>query len=120
MNEIVNAIRSNNWAAIIQERQNSGQTIRQWCADNNISEGAYYYRLHKLREQMINAAAAQAASGPESQDSSPEFVRVPDAVVSAPAGGTALRVRRGTTVIEVRNDASEGILSLMREVLLQC
>ena len=81
MNEIVKAMRNNNWAAIIQERQNSGQTIKQWCTENNVSEGAYYYRLHKLREQMIHAA--QTASAPDSPDT-PEFVRVPDPVMHTP------------------------------------
>ena len=42
MNEIVQFIRDNNWAAIIKERQESGLTIIQWCAENNVSEGAYY------------------------------------------------------------------------------
>ena len=53
MNELEQSIRTNNWAAIIQECQGSGQTIKQWCTENNISEGAYYYRLRQLREKLL-------------------------------------------------------------------
>ena len=116
MNEILKAIRNNNWAAIIQERQNSGQSIRQWCSENNVSEGSYYYHLHKLREHLLQSAALSSSVQATPADTA-EFVRVPFTLGPQPGQGPALRVRRGSTVIEVSNDASEGILSLMREVL---
>lgn len=35
------------------EYQASGQTVRQWCAEQNLSTKTFYYRLRKLREATI-------------------------------------------------------------------
>ena len=38
------------WSSMIQERQASGLSIKNWCAERGLSENTYYYRLRKLRE----------------------------------------------------------------------
>ena len=116
MNDLVKSIRSENWAAIIRDRQESGQTVKQWCAENNLSEAAYYYRLRQLREKLLQSM--QEPEDNTAPSTSPVFVKVPDAATAPAAGGTGLRIRKGTAVIELSNDASEGILSMMKEVLL--
>ena len=123
MNEIVQFIRDNNWAAIIKERQESGLTIKQWCAENNVSEGAYYYRLKRLRAQLISSVHIHSEDLPaelpvNNAPPAHAFVRVPDSVTSTGSFNAALRLRKGGTIIEVSNDASDGILSLMKEVML--
>lgn len=114
MNEIVQSIRDQNWAAMIREQKASGLTIRQWCADNNISENSYYYRLRRIREQLIHAAQP----APTAMDSAPALVRVPDTAVSADNSTACIIIRKGSLVIEINHGVSEGILSLMKEVLL--
>lgn len=47
------AVRLNNWQRMYEEYLASGQTVRQWCADNNITPKTYYYRLRKLREEAL-------------------------------------------------------------------
>ena len=42
------------WAEMVQRRNESGLTVVQWCADNNINIKTYYYRLKKVREAMCN------------------------------------------------------------------
>ena len=123
MNEIVQFIRDNNWAAIIKERQESGLTIKQWCAENNVSEGAYYYRLKRLRAQLIRSVHIHNEDLPaelpvNNAPPAPAFVRVPDSVTSTGSFNAALQLRKGGTIIEVSNDASDGILALMKEVML--
>ncbi len=44
--------RMSQWAQIIKERQNSGQTIKEFCVDRGIKEGAYFYWQRKLREAV--------------------------------------------------------------------
>lgn len=39
MNEIVQ-VRMNNWAALIKARQESGQTVKEWCSNNDININA--------------------------------------------------------------------------------
>ena len=46
-------VRLNNWQRMYEEYLASGQTVQQWCADNNITPQTYYYRLRKLREGAL-------------------------------------------------------------------
>ncbi len=111
MNEIVQ-VRMNNWAALIKARQESGQTVQDWCTENDISVNAYYYWLRKLRKAAISITDAQ------DQDKT-EFVQVPHSLVGN-AGNCTLSIRCGDILIEVSNDASDSILSFAKEVILSC
>lgn len=44
MNEVVE-VRMASWQAMVQERNASGLSIKEWCAANNVSESQYYHRL---------------------------------------------------------------------------
>lgn len=37
------------WRQLIADRENSGLTVKEWCARNSISEYRYYYWLKKIR-----------------------------------------------------------------------
>lgn len=55
MNEIVKVKREvqlKQWAEMVQRRSESGLPVTQWCAENNITQKTYYYRLKKVREAM--------------------------------------------------------------------
>ncbi len=51
--EVRDAVRNKEMAEVIKTCQASGLTIREWCAQNRISEHSYYYWLKKLREHSI-------------------------------------------------------------------
>ena len=51
--------RLQNWAQIIRERQESGLTNKEFCAQRGISEKKYYYWLRKVREAATEAAEPQ-------------------------------------------------------------
>ena len=40
------------WHRQIQERQEQGLTVDEWCENLEISKGAYYHRFRKVREYM--------------------------------------------------------------------
>lgn len=52
--------RMSEWAQIIKDRQECGQTIKEFCGARGISENAYFYWLRKLRD-----AACTRLSNPE-------------------------------------------------------
>ena len=39
------------WKARIEEAKNSGQTIKSWCKENNISKQQYYYWNGKINKK---------------------------------------------------------------------
>ena len=80
MNEVMQ-IRAASWAAMIKQRNDSGLTIREWCAANGIQESVYYYRLNRLRKMALDVEETPA---PASQNTSvsERFAQLP--VSSAP------------------------------------
>lgn len=52
MNEVVQ-VRMNGWAAMIKQKNESGMTVKEWCAANGITQHAYYYRLRQLRKGVL-------------------------------------------------------------------
>ncbi len=110
MNEVTQ-VQMVNWSARIRQRNESGLTIKEWCAENNFSENTYYYWLKKLRKSALNSASA---GNIDYQDTRPtEFAKV----TAHPSSDVALRIHHEDTVIEVRNDASDRIIELVKDVM---
>jgi len=42
------AIQKEKWKAMIQERTESGLSIKAWCVKNQVSESSYYYWLKTI------------------------------------------------------------------------
>ena len=51
--EAKNQVKLRNWQMMYSEYQASGQTVRRWCEEKNLSTKTFYYRLRKLREATI-------------------------------------------------------------------
>ena len=115
MNEVMQ-VRAASWTAMIKQRNDSGLTIKEWCAANGIQESVYYYRLNRLRKM---AWIACETPGPtKDQDSSGTFAQI--SVASAvQTSDVAIRIRRGDTVMEVSKDAPDRILSFLKEVMFR-
>jgi hypothetical protein len=43
------------WSPMIQECNNSGSTIREWCLKNNVDEKQYYYWQRRVREELCTS-----------------------------------------------------------------
>ncbi|MDR2570138.1 MAG: hypothetical protein LBD23_07545 [Oscillospiraceae bacterium] len=53
---IKNILRLQEWASLIKEQNNSGQTIREWCKEQGLAVKTYYYRRDRVREAIVDAA----------------------------------------------------------------
>lgn len=51
--EVKNNYSLQKWASIIQERNASELSTKQWCNQNGILEGSYYYWLKRVREKAF-------------------------------------------------------------------
>lgn len=50
-------IRLKNWAAIIQDRKQSGLSVNDYCSQHQLSRDAYYYWLRKIKKTCLWKAA---------------------------------------------------------------
>lgn len=102
------------WAKLIEARQDSGLTIKEWCRQNNLPESRYYYYLKKLRLAACENLPA------ESQDGS-HFALVPNhARVSNPVvkGRSNIKITLSNAVVEIGEGAEEAQVKYTLEVLL--
>lgn len=49
-------IRAASWAAMIKQRNHSGLTIKEWCADDGIQKSVYYFRLNRMRKMALDVS----------------------------------------------------------------
>ena len=65
------------WIEIIKRHSKSGQSIRQWCEENDVSKGKFYYWQRVIREESLIKAGTLAVTGQtqfaEIKPSIPEF-----------------------------------------------
>jgi len=122
------------WAEAICQQKASGMTIQQWCEENSVTQFQFYYRQRAVRkamtpalkQHMLERLAAdtewQLPTIPEVKQKSEiqqvTFAKVPDHLLQPSFSGTAMCIRKGNVTIEVSNDASDRLLSLLREVIL--
>lgn len=51
------------WMEIIKTHSKSGQSIRQWCEENDVSKSKFYYWLRVIREESLIQAGTLAVTG---------------------------------------------------------
>lgn len=94
-------VRKSQWKEIIQACQNSGMTVKAWCAENGISIKAYYYRLRQLREELCNI----------SQQAVP---------VCSFSASHSVVIRNGNITAEIPDGISAATISAIVKAVSQC
>ena len=61
--KITHEIRMKHWMQIIAQRQQSGLTVKEFCAQQDIPIKQYYYWQHKLRIRFAPAQASPSFGG---------------------------------------------------------
>ena len=102
------------WAKLIEARQDSGLSIKEWCRQNNLPESRYYYYLKKLRLSACEALPAERRS--ESQFALvPNHARVSNPIVTSRSN---IRITLSNAVVEIGQGADEAQVRFTLEVLL--
>jgi len=108
--------REAHWARIMQERRESGQSIRAYCKGAGIHENVYYYRQRELRE----AACEQLVSAEMQTTGFTQVKLTAISELSAQATGE-IHLRLGE--IDIIADSAypaEKLAALIRELVLSC
>ena len=103
-------VRLNNWQRMYEEYLASGQTVRQWCAENSVKPKTFYYRLRRLKEE-------------ESRQEQHEIVPVRDSVeeTNIPTANTGvIRINGCGITAELPQDISPELLTVLLKGLSSC
>ena len=128
MDQLTHSVRSSRWKDIVLRCQNrpDGMNAKQWMAENQVSENAYYYWQRKFRreayEQMDSSSVLPAVQ--DNYEISFSEVRIPETrklvsvsdTIHENISPTAI-IKTSTMTIALSNDISESLLSrILKEV----
>ena len=107
------------WQEIIAAQRQSGQSIRNWCEENQISAPSFFYWNKIIREDSLIQAGVMAVTESkrfaEITMPNPLSERVSDSSSQVCA---VLRVHQTETEIEIHNGADANSFGTCNEVLL--
>ena len=112
--ETVRKVRKHEWVKQISECRSSGLTVPQWCEQNGVNIKTYYYRMRRVREELLSVAetgnSLQLKSQTVNQSEAPVFAALP----MPKRSGIAITIQIGTHIAEIHNGADvetvEGVL----------
>lgn len=52
----VRTLRRQSWALMLREQSASGLSVKDWCAQNNLSTKSFYYRRRQVQSMILKSA----------------------------------------------------------------
>ena len=101
------------WQELIREQSQSGLSIREWCRENNMSHGKFYYWQRIIREEALIKAGTLAVTGQT------KFVEVKPSIseVESNNRGTCAILRSNGNEIEILNGADANTLGIVLDLI---
>jgi len=118
--------RLSHWSQIIQERSNSGLSVRAYCENAGINENAYYYWLKKLREAAIEGISPNQSDQQPTSPAQPVFAELklpPRPTLMSPATSHQDQICIETAGMRLTAGCEypvEKLSELLREVMRIC
>lgn len=114
-------MRLNNWAALINECNNSNMTKKAWCIANNINEKQFFYWQRCVRMQLVQKLDQTSTLTPKFVEVSASVESKPIKVDQTPINLTqnnsdaVLRIKDIT--LEINNSISPELLGLLIQAI---
>ena len=101
------------WKNIIKDQSKSDLSIREWCRENNIAHGKFYYWQRVIREETLIKAGTLAVTGQS------QFVEVKPSMAELKSNdqGTCAILRSNGNEIEVLNGADPNTLEIVLNLM---
>lgn len=103
------------WKKLIKEQNESGLSIREWCRQNNLSHGKFYYWQRIIREEALIKAGTLAVTG----TGQTQFVELKPSITDIESNnhGTCAILRSNGAEIEIFNGADPNTLALVLNLI---
>ena len=101
------------WQQIIKDQNESGLLIREWCRDNDISHGKFYYWQRVIREEALIKAGTLAVTGQT------QFAEIKPNMAELKSNnqGTCAILRSNGKEIEILNGADPNTLGTVLNLM---
>ena len=123
MDKSTHEIRLAHWRQIIEQCQSrpKSQTAKQWLAEHDISDKAYYYWLRKIRRTIYDQSVAGGTLFVVSQEQELSFAQMPDSYLkeypSSFSFAPVAVIKTPAVTLAVSNEISDQLLNrLMKAV----
>lgn len=123
MDKSTHEIRLAHWKQIIEQCQSrpKAQTAKQWLAEHDISDKAYYYWLRKIRRTIYDQSVAGGTLSVVSQEQELSFAQMPDSYLkeypSSFSFAPVAVIKTPAVTLVVSNEISDQLLNrLMKAV----
>lgn len=101
---VKNQVRAEQWRELIQVCQSSGQTVVNWCQQNDINTKTYYYWLRKLRKQELPMLEIPV---PIAEQPKPVAFKKLEVDTPLPDTQAAVIIHLPSASLEIRNGANQ-------------
>lgn len=101
------------WQKMIKDQSESGLSIKEWCRENNISHGKFYYWQRVIREEALIKAGTLAVTGQA------QFIEVKPSMAEFKSNnqGTCAILRSNGNEIEILNGADPNTLGAVLNLM---
>jgi hypothetical protein len=111
-------LRLQEWSGQIKAREESGMSVKDWCAANGPSAKTYYIRLKRVREEALDIALPQVTTGVMNArliDGEPIFAALP----MPQSKGAAVTVWLGKHAVDIQNGADSSVIEQVLKAVSQ-
>ena len=107
------------WTDIIQQREQSGLGINEWCRLNKINKGNYYYWLNKLRSIAVDLTDDSVDTTGLAVPTTTSFAEIclPEKVSDNLSGEQITVIKGDAHVMIPASVNTKTILAVIREVM---
>ncbi len=114
--ELKHAAKREEWQEKIMECRNSGEPVRKWCAQRQVSASTYY----RWEREIFGGIQKEEDHDNALAETAPEFMEVSGIEQRDRTGRTVMTVRKGGLAVDIYAGAQEEELRAMCRVLKLC
>ena len=117
MDKSTHEIRLAHWRQIIEQCQSrpKSQTAKQWLAEHDISDKAYYYWLRKIRRTIYDRSVASGTLSVVSQEQELSFAQMPDSYLKESPSSFSFEpvavIKTPAATLAISNEVSDHLLN---------
>ena len=123
MDKSTHEIRLAHWKQIIGQCQSrpKSQTAKQWLAEHDISDKAYYYWLRKIRRTIYDRSVASGTLSVVSQEQELSFAQMPDSYLKESPSSFSFEpvavIKTPAATLAISNEVSDHLLNQLMKAI---